>query len=106
MFTWERKLTNALVTVFCDNQSVVEMVNLGVSSCKNYMYLLHLLVLNRLEHNRCVFARHVVSSKDILADSLLRLKIAKFKALDPPGTKLDPEITSPKIWPMSHLWQK
>ena len=105
IFTWEQKLKDIRITVFCDNQAVVEMVNAGVSSCCNCMYLLRLLVLNNLQFNCRVFTRYVRSSKNELADSLSRLKIDKFRRLAPPETKQFPEKTSPKIWPVSTLWQ-
>ena len=56
ILTWERFLKNCRITVFCDNQSVVYMVNKGSSSCKNCMYLIWALTLNGLQFNRCVFA--------------------------------------------------
>ena len=34
---WAAKLQNKRVIVFCDNKSVVEMINKSVSSCRNCM---------------------------------------------------------------------
>ena len=33
VLTWEKKITNLRMTVFCDNESVVHMVNSSTSSC-------------------------------------------------------------------------
>ena len=52
VFTWENQLKNRRITVFCDNQSVMEMVNSGVSTCKNCMFLLRMFTLNNLQFNR------------------------------------------------------
>ena len=105
IFTWENKLKNFRFTVFCDNRSVVDMINAGVSRCRNCMYLLRLLALNNLQFNRRLFARHVFGACNKLVDSLSRLKIAKFKSLAPLGTKPYPECTSEKIWPLTKLWR-
>ena len=56
VLTWGAKLRNCRITVYCDNLSVVNMVNASTSSCKNCMYLIRLLVLSGLVDNRRVFA--------------------------------------------------
>ena len=48
IMTWESKLRDCRIIVFCDNQSVVHMVNGMTSSCKNCMLLIRLLILNGL----------------------------------------------------------
>ena len=55
ILTWqaEPELCNCRITVFCDNQVVIHMINNGmVSSCRNCMHLLRMLVLNGLRWNR------------------------------------------------------
>ena len=70
MLTWGDLLVNTRVVIFCDNQSVLEMVNNTTSICKNCMYLLRLLVLNNLRFNRRISVKYVKSADNILADSL------------------------------------
>ena len=43
IFTWEKKLTNIRIRIFCDNQSVIQMVNNNTPKCPNYKYLLRML---------------------------------------------------------------
>ena len=62
IFVWQEKLQNMRFVIFCDNESVVHMVNSGVSACKNCMYLLRLLTLNNLLFNRRIFVKHVKST--------------------------------------------
>ena len=56
VLTWEKRIQNICMVLYCDNQSVVDMVNSQVSKCKNCIFLLRLLMLNNLVHNRRIFA--------------------------------------------------
>ena len=78
IYTWEEDLRDKRIIVFCDNQSVVDMVNKTSSSCKNCMILIRLLVLNNIKFNRRVFVRHVRTEANILADSLSRANFKRF----------------------------
>ena len=51
VLTWGHLICNKRVIVFCDNISVVSMINTMTSSCCNCMYLLRLLILNNLVNN-------------------------------------------------------
>ena len=55
MLIWSNRLQNICMVVFCDNQSVVQMVNQMISKCPNCMYLIRLLVFAGMTHNRRVF---------------------------------------------------
>ena len=61
IFTWQNKLNNCRIIVNCDNTSVRDMVNDLTSGCKNCMYLIRLLTLNNLKHNRRVFVVYIES---------------------------------------------
>ena len=106
VLTWGSRLRNRRVTIFCDNESVVAMVNSISSSCKNCMYLLRLLVLSGLVDNRRVFALHVRGKDDKLADSLSRLDLEKFWREAPVTMHRFPERTSALVWPASRIWTK
>ena len=51
ILTWEHRLVNTRVTVFCDNMAVVHMINNLMARCPDCMYLLRILVLNCLHFN-------------------------------------------------------
>ena len=107
MITWQNKpeLNNCRVIMFCDNQVVVAMINNISSSCSQCMYLLRLLVLNGLVHNRRVYATYMTSKNNVLADALSRLDLSHFhkngKDMNPFPDKIRKEI-----WPVSRLWAK
>ena len=75
VLTWSREpeLNNSRITVHCDNQAVVQMVNKTTSSCLQCMKLLRMLALNGINCNRRLFATYIASGANILADALSRL---------------------------------
>ena len=62
ILTWGKSnmLTNRRVTVFCDNESVMYMVNSLASSCMQSQKLLRLLALDNLMANRRLTVQHIV----------------------------------------------
>ena len=105
VFTWEWELRNMRLAVYCDNRSVVDMVNSTVSKCEKCMYLLRLLTLNGLIHNRRLQARFIRTKTNVLADSLSRLDFKRFRRNGPNMEKY-PDKLSRKLWPLSRLWAK
>ena len=103
LFTWERQLSNCRITVFCDNKSVLSMINNLTSSCKNCMVLIHLMTLNGLQHNRRVTANYVSTKNNYLADSLSHGQITRFHKLRP-HMKPEQETICAKLWPLCKLW--
>ena len=103
---WTDKLKNKRITIHCDNQSVVQMINNTSSSCKNCMYLIQLIVLTVLIHNRRVFATYVSTKDNGPADSLSRLDFPRFHNLTK-DTKMEkfPVQLPREIWPISRIWQ-
>ena len=78
---WIHHYRNKRIILFCDNQSVMEMVNKTTSSCKNCMVLIRILVLKSLMENVRVFAKYIKSKENVVSDLLSRIQITKFKAL-------------------------
>ena len=78
LLTWVEEIHNIRMVLFCNNSAVVTMINKLSSGCRNCMYLLRLLTLNNLVNNRRVFAKHVRSEDNYLADSLSRLQMDRF----------------------------
>ena len=106
LFMWQDnpELNNCRITLFCDNQAVVHMINNGmVSSCENCMKLLRMLVLNGLNHNRRISAKFVPSKQNILTDALSRGQWERFRRHGK-HMNLLPDVISPEVWPMSKLW--
>ena len=48
---WIHRFANKRVILFCDNESVVHMVNKSSSRCKNCMVLIRLMTLESMVHN-------------------------------------------------------
>ena len=73
ILTWgssHPELKNNRITVFCDNEAIVHVMNGTTSSCANCMTLLRLIVLDGLINNRHLTAKYVKLSQNGLADSL------------------------------------
>ena len=109
VLTWIHQFKNRRIILFCDNQSVVNMINFTTTSCKNCMVLIRMLVFKGLIDNVRIFARHVEGVKNVFADSLSRNKIAQFHLLCSKAEKSmhDQPVELPdSIWPMEKLWIK
>ena len=105
LITWGHLIKNQWIQVFCDNTAVVAMINNLTSSCKNFMILIRLVVLNNLINNRRVFAKYVNTKANYLADSLSRLQFDRFWKLCPTSMDPNPSTVSPLVWPVSRIWQ-
>lgn len=99
-------LANRRVTIFCDNQAVMHMLNKATSSCKKCMFLLRVITGVSLRYNVRFFARFIDTKLNILSDLLSRNKIYRFKRLAPPNTADDPELLPTNLWPIPrYLWE-
>ena len=101
--TWIHRFRNHRIQLHCDNLSVCHMINSNRSSCKNCMVLIRILVLESMVHNVRIYARHLSSGTNLLADLLSRMRIQQFKQVavdmqDKPVKVL--EI----LWSMWKLW--
>ena len=105
LLSWGYLITDCRVLVHCDNQSVVAMVNNSSSSCQNCMYLIRLIVLDGLIHNRRVFARHIRGTDNILSDALSRKNWKKFRQHGP-NMDLFPSRIDDRVWPVTKIWIK
>ena len=103
ILTWQDKLTNMRIIVYCHNTSVKDIVNESSGKCKNTMVLVRLLVANNMKHNRRVFAEHISGKNNVLSDNLSRMKIKHFRKLAP---HMDPypRPLPGEIWPPSSIW--
>ena len=100
---WVHRFCNKRIIIFCDNISVVHMVNNMSSSCPNCMVLIRKLVLTSMIEIVCIYAKYVSSKNNLRADHLSRLKIRVFKEKFP---DTDENLTAmqKELWPMQKLW--
>ena len=56
VLAWLGRFKNMRICLFCDNMSVVQMINNMSSSCKNCMILIRIITLEGLKQNTRIFA--------------------------------------------------
>ena len=108
VLTWIHRFKNMRVILFCDNETVVNMINLTTTSCRNCMVLIRILVLKGMIENVRIFCRHVAGKKNILADNLSRNRLDLFEA----NCRKQKRIMTihatdvpDAIWPISKIWK-
>ena len=102
---WGGKFANKRIHVFCDNMSVVHMVNNMSSSCKNCMVLIRIVVLESMHWNMRLFARHVRTEMNGPGDALSHLDFARFKCLTANKHMTDEPCSLPsQVWPLESIW--
>ena len=77
VINWLHRFRNRRIVLFCDNQSIVGMVNKTTASCKNYLALIHILVYQSLIHNTRVFTKYVPSKSNKALDFFIEAPISK-----------------------------
>ena len=92
---------NTRIVIFCDNESVMNMVN-NMTSKKPEVY--GILILDNLMKNRRVFVHYIESEQNQLADSLSRLEFIRFWQLAPTNTNKVPETLPDQLWPIRKVW--
>ena len=99
---WLHHFKNKKIILFCDNISVVHMINNTSSRCKNCMVLLRLVVLHSMICNVRLFAKYI-SKDNGLSDALSRLDFQRFRKL---GPNMERRPTEPPadIWPVERIW--
>jgi len=100
---WGDSLANKRILFFTDNDSVVHVINQQTFENKESLYLLRQLFLTCLQHNILFRARHIQGKKNILADSLSRLLVGRFKTLAP-DVEESPTVVPPPLLPQN--WEK
>ena len=78
---WIKRFKNMKIALFCDNMSVVNMINTKTSKCKNCMILIRLIVIQELIYNVKITAKHVRTEDNQISDALSRMKMKKFSQL-------------------------
>ena len=101
---WIHRFRNRRIILFCDNMSVVAMINSMSTSCKNCMALLRILILKGMVENVRIFARHVRGKSNTICDMLSRNKIAQFRQLYGHDFEVEKTSVPQQLWPISKLW--
>ena len=78
---WGNLLTGKRLMLYCDNESVVRIVNSGSSKCLHVMHLVQSLFSVAVDYNFDVRLRHVPGVKNVAADLLSRGELEKFKTI-------------------------
>lgn len=105
---WAQELQSRRITMWCDNQAVVAMVNNTSSKCKKCMYLIRHMTLLCMQKGIRVFCKYIPTKENRDSDLLSRMKIAQFKAAQTEGI-LDahPVPLHNSLWPIPlNLWQQ
>ena len=105
VLTWIHRFRNRRIYLFCDNESVVHMLNNSSASCKNCMILIRLITLESLCNNVRVYCKHIRTKRNSIADALSRGQMARFHKLTR-KMEMDKEMTQipNRIWPMHKIW--
>ena len=92
------ELQNKQVLFITDNESIVYVINKQTAKDRKLLSLLCTLVLICLQNNILCRAHHIEGARNILADSLSRLQVDKFKTLAP-GMNPQPTILPAHLLP-------
>ena len=107
VLSWAKDFKNRNIIVFCDNQSVIHMVNNSTSGCKNCMVLIRFLVMHCLLFNIRLKVKYVQSKENTFADLLSRLKYKEFRSEARKQRRrfqAKPIDIPQQLWPMSKIW--
>lgn len=101
---WGHHFKNRRIEIKCDNEGVVHMVNNSTSKCSRCMVLIRKLVTHCMKHQLRVFAKHLTTKDNAIADALLRNDLQRFWKLVPSTTKINPEPIPEDLWPIPKAW--
>ena len=105
LLLWAKDLSNSRVVIFCDNASVVHMLNSTSSNSSNCLTLIRLITMESLRRNVHFFCQHIEGKRNLLADRLSRNKLKLFWEIAPEGTQKTPLKVPAALWPISKLWK-
>ena len=98
---WHPFFTGKRLQFWCDNESVVAIINSGHSRASRIMDLVRVLVLLSMKHNFFVRAKHVPGVSNGIADSLSHFQVQRFRELahaDPRPCSIPPSLLA--LWGM------
>ena len=93
---WHPHFAGKRLQLWCDNESVVAIINSGHSKVPRIMDLLRALTLISMKHNFFVRARHVPGVHNVIADALSRFQEARIREAAPTADR-DPCTIPPSL---------
>ena len=105
--TWCQKdtsLHNRRIKIFCDNESVMYMVNASASTCSQCRKLIRILTLCNIRYNNRIFVKHIRSKDNLLSDALSRLDFDRFWRNAPQSMNPKPDLLDERLWPINKIW--
>jgi len=85
---WHPLFKGKRLQFWCDNESVVSIINSGHSKAPPIMELVRKLVLLSMEHNFLVRARHVPGVSNEIADALSHFQMQRLWVLAPDADQI------------------
>ena len=107
VLAWIHRFRSQRIVLFCDNESVVCMINATSTKCGRCMTLIRLLVYKSLVKNVRIFAHHISGKSNYFSDSLSRLDFDCFNRLQQEHGKYfadNPTQIPREIWPIQKVW--
>ena len=104
---WIKDFKNRKIIIFCDNKSVISMVNKTTSSCKHCMVLIRMLVMHGLKYNVKLKVKYVKSQENTYADHLSRMRYDLFRKVAKQNGKYfrgRADSIPECLWPMEKIW--
>ena len=93
-FLWGQAWRRKLITMSCDNDALVAIINQKRSACPTIMSLLRRLTWQSVTLNFIINAEHIPGHDNVLADSLSRFRFQEFRRLCP-AANTDPLLSPP-----------
>ena len=97
VYIWRELFTNKKVLFWCDNLSVVRIINRQTSRSERVMRLVRRLVLTCLESNISFSAKHIAGVNNDVADALSRFQEERFRSLAPDANRHS-EVFPVELW--------
>ena len=101
---WIHRFPNQRIILFCDNKSVVHMINKNTSNCPRCLNLVRILVLESMTKNVRIYAKHVDTKANRKADLLSRLRIDRFWSENSKHFNAESTRIPHQLWPMAKVW--
>lgn len=94
---WGHNWKHKRISVLCDNQAVVDIINRGRSSSKDIMPFMRSITWSSISHNFIITAHHVPGHLNTSADSLSRFKFQTFRSICPEASSVPVQIPPLKV---------
>ena len=102
MELWGHRLRNHCIILYCDNRSVVDILNSQTSKDKYIMILLKRFIIVCMKHNVLFKSEHIQGKLNVIADKLSRFQIAEAQS-EAPWLQPQPTLLPESILPWTTL---